>query len=143
MVDKMLLTRYTKFRSEYWESLSLMATIVDLLGDITSQRGLSLRGLARETGISASTLSRWCDGKQTPSPKSCRLLADYLSISTEHVLALAGHLKPLSRKAKESLPPFREYAARMYPDEFDEDIIAMIEDLISRKRRRLEGKHES
>ena len=115
-----------------------MAMIADFIKDITVQRGLSLRGLARETGISASTLSRWCDGKQTPSPKSCRMLADYLSISTEHVLALAGHLKPLHKEDKDSLPEFRDYAARRYPDELDEDIITMIEDLIRRRRRRLE-----
>ena len=30
-----------------------MATIVDFIKDITAQRGLSLRGLARETGINA------------------------------------------------------------------------------------------
>jgi transcriptional regulator with XRE-family HTH domain len=115
-----------------------MATIVDFIKDLTAQRGLSLRGLARETGISVSTLSRWCDGKQIPSPESCRILADYLSVSTEHILALAGHLKPLYKEGKESLPEFREYAARRYPDELDEDIISMIEDLIRRRRKRLE-----
>lgn len=114
-----------------------MATIVDFIKDITVQRGLSLRGLARETGINVSTLSRWCEGKQVPSPKSCRILADYLSVSTEHILALAGHLKPLHKEDKENLPEFREYATRRYPNELDEDIITMIEDLIRRKRKRL------
>jgi transcriptional regulator with XRE-family HTH domain len=114
-----------------------MAALVDFIKDLTAQRGLSLRGLARETGISVSTLSRWCDGKQVPSPESCKVLAEYLSVSTEHVLALAGHLKPLHKEDKESLPEFREYAARRYPDELDEDVIAMIEDLIRRRRRRL------
>jgi len=115
-----------------------MATIVDLLQDITRRRGLSLRGLARETGINVSTLSRWYEGKQTPSPKSCRILAEYLSTSTEHILALAGHIKPLHKEAEGSLPEFREYATRRYPNELDEDIIAMIEDLISRRRERRE-----
>lgn len=115
-----------------------MATIVDFIKDITAQRGLSLRGLSRETGISASTISRWCEGKQVPSPESCRILAEYLSVSTEHVLALAGHLRPLHKENTDYLPEFREYAARRYPDELDEDIIAMIEDLIRRRRRRFE-----
>jgi len=114
-----------------------MATIVDFIKDITVQRGLSLRGLARETGISASTLSRWCEGKQVPSPESCRILAEYLSVSTEHIMALAGHLKPLHKENKEDLPEFREYAERRYPNELDEDVIAMIEDLIRRRRRRV------
>jgi transcriptional regulator with XRE-family HTH domain len=115
-----------------------MATIVDFIKDITTQRGLSLRGLSRETGISASTISRWCEGKQVPSPESCRILAEYLSVSTEHVLALAGHLRPLHKEDADYLPEFREYATRRYPDELDEDIIEMIEDLIRRRRRRFE-----
>ena len=72
-----------------------MTTMAGFLRDIQRQRGISLRGLSRESGISASTLSRWRDEKQTPSPKSCKLLAEYMSVSTEHVLALAGHLRPL------------------------------------------------
>ncbi len=115
-----------------------MANMADLLKDIQRQRGLSLRGLARESGISASTLSRWCDGKQTPSPQSCRMLADYLSLSAEHVLALAGHLRPLHRVTAEAWPEFREYAKSKYPEDLDEDTIAMIEDLIHRRRRRRE-----
>jgi len=31
-------------------------------------------------------------------------------------------------------PEFREYARKKYPDELDEDIITMIEDLIERRR---------
>ena len=115
-----------------------MATIGDFIKDITAQRGLSLRGLAREIGINASTVSRWRDGKQVPSPESCKILADYLSASTEHILVLAGHLRPLHKEDKERLPEFREYATRRYPDELDEDIIIMIEDLIRRRRRLFE-----
>ena len=133
----MLLARYTIINRTLIRRIS-MATIVDFIKDITAQRGLSLRGLARETGINASTLSRWREGKQVPSPESCKILADYLSVSTEHILALAGHLRPLHKEDKESLPEFREYATRRYPDELDEDIIVMIEDLIRRRRRRLE-----
>lgn len=118
-----------------------MANIADFLQDIQRQRGLSLRGLARESGISVSTLSRWCDGKQTPSPKSCKMLADYLSLSTEHILALAGHLKSLHKEATEALPEFREYAGKKYPEELDEDMIAMIEDLIYRRKMRREQGH--
>ncbi len=121
------------------EIVEHMATIVNFLQDIQRQRGLSLRALARETGISVSTLSRWCDGKQTPSPRSCKMLADYLCLSTEHILALAGHLKPLYNKGGNNvLPEFREYASRKYPEDLDEDMIAMIEDLIYRRRSRRE-----
>jgi transcriptional regulator with XRE-family HTH domain len=118
-----------------------MGTIADFLADIQRQRGISLRRLSRESGVSASTLSRWREGKQIPSPKSCKMLAEYLSLPVEHVLALAGHLKPLHRDSTESLPEFREYAAQKYPDELDEDMIMMIEDLIYRRRQRRESEH--
>ncbi|MFC1967937.1 helix-turn-helix domain-containing protein [Chloroflexota bacterium] len=118
-----------------------MANIAVFLQDIQRQRGLSLRGLARESGISASTLSRWCSEKQTPSPQACRMLADYLSLPAEHLLALAGHLRPLHKEGAEALPEFREYASRKYPEELDEDMITMMEDLIYRRRRRCEQGH--
>ena len=113
-----------------------MANLPTFLDDIQRQRGISLRRLARESGVSASTLSRWRDGKQTPSPRSCKMLAEYLSLPVEHVLALAGHLRPLHRANPDTLPEFREYASQKYPDELDDDMIAMIEDLIQRRRRR-------
>ncbi len=118
--------------------LIAMANIADFLEEIQRQRGISLRRLARESGVSASTLSRWREGKQTPAPKSCKMLAEYLSLPVEHILALAGHLKPLHKDGAESLPEFGEYARRKYPDELDDDMITMIEDLIYRRRRRRE-----
>jgi hypothetical protein len=33
-------------------------------------------------------------------------------------------------------PEFREYARKMYPDELDDDLITMIEDLIERRRQK-------
>lgn len=116
-------------------------SIAAFIQDIQKQRGLSLRGLARESGVSVSTLSRWLDGKQVPSPQSCKMLADYLSLPTEHLLALAGHLRPLHKEGVETLPEFREYARRKYPRELDEDMITMIEDLIRRRRTRHEQNH--
>ncbi len=73
--------------------------LADYLEDIRSQQGISLRRLAKESGVSASTLCRWREGKQTPSVESCRMLAEYLAVPTTHVLAMAGHLSPLPRDA--------------------------------------------
>ncbi len=115
-----------------------MANIADFLEDIQRQRGISLRKLGRDSGVSASTLCRWREGKQTPSPNSCKMLAEYLSLPVEHILALAGHLKPLHKDGADSLPGFREYAQQKYPDELDDDMIAMIEGLIYRRRSRRE-----
>ncbi len=66
------------------------------------------------------------------------MLAEYLSLPVEHVLALAGHLKPLHKESNDSLPEFREYALQKYPDELDADMITMIEDLIYRRKKRRE-----
>jgi len=115
-----------------------MGRLQDYLGDLQRQRGISLRRLARESGVNVSTLSRWREGKQVPSPRSCKLLAAYLSVPVEHVLAMAGHLRPLHREDPDSLPEFRQYARQKYPDDLDDDMIAMIEDLIQRRRRRRE-----
>ena len=69
------------------------------------------------------------------------MLADYMSLPAEHILALAGHLRPLHKGANETLPEFREYATQKYPQYLDEDMITMIEDLIYRRRRRREQDH--
>ena len=37
-------------------------------------------------------------------------------------------------KSSNNLPEFREYARQKYPDELDEDLITMIEDLIECRR---------
>jgi len=37
-------------------------------------------------------------------------------------------------KISNKVPEFREYARQKYPNELDEDLITMIEDLIERRR---------
>lgn len=114
-----------------------------LIGDLLRRRGISLRRLASELGVSPSTLSRWSYGKQVPSPSSCRKLAECLSLAPERVLALAGHLTLLQQVNAHGWPEFREYARQKYPDELDEDMIAMVEDLINRRRKRREETHRA
>jgi hypothetical protein len=41
------------------------------------------------------------------------------------------------------LPEFREYALHKYPNELDEDMVTMIEDLIERRRARGHGTKDS
>ena len=114
-----------------------MKYISTYIQDILRQRGSSLRRLATDTGVSPSTLSRWLSGGQIPSPQSCQKLSESLSVPVEHVLAWAGHLEPMKRVDLSALPEFREYAQQKYPAELDEDIVAMIEDLIQRRRSKL------
>lgn len=114
-----------------------MQQISNFIQDTLRQRGISLRRLAIDAGISPSTLSRWVSGKQSPSPQSCQKLAESLSLPVEQVLAWAGHLVPMQKADTGTLPEFREYARQKYPVELDEDMVAMIEDLIQRRRMRL------
>ena len=115
-----------------------MSDLAGFIDDLVRRRGVSLRRIAVESGVSASTLSRWIHGKQTPSPENCQRLAEYLSLPVEHLLTLAGHLVPFQKASSGSLPEFREYARQKYHEELDDDMVAMIEDLIYRRRRRRE-----
>jgi transcriptional regulator with XRE-family HTH domain len=91
---------------------------------------------AANLGLSHATVSRWLSGKDIPSTSSCRKLAEYSGVPLEKVLAIAGHLPRVAEAAASEWPEFREYAHQKYPDELDEDLITMIEDLIERRRAR-------
>jgi len=92
--------------------------------------------LAADLGVSHATIGRWLSGEDTPNTHSCRKLAEYSGIPLEIVLATVGHLPRIAERRPSEWPEFREYARQKYPDELDEDLIAMIEDLIERKRSR-------
>ena len=92
--------------------------------------------LAADLGISHSTVSRWLSGKDVPSIHSCRRLAEYSGVPIEKVLSIVGHLPRVAEKMSPEWPEFREYAQQKYPNELDEDLIIMIEDLIERRRSR-------
>jgi len=49
----------------------------------------------------------------------------------------------LKQTAPSEWPEFREYAQRKYPDELDEDVIIMIENLIEQRRGRKHGRAKS
>ena len=90
--------------------------------------------LARDLGVSHVTVSRWLAGKDVPSTKSCRKLAEYSGIPLEKIFSVAGHLPKMAKTGPPEWPEFREYALQKYPVELDEDLITMIEDLIERRR---------
>ena len=92
--------------------------------------------LASDLGISHATVSRWLSGQDVPSTKSCRKLAEYSGVPLEKVLSIVGHLPRVSETGPPDWPEFRDYARRMYPNELDEDLITMIEDLIERRRQK-------
>ena len=57
----------------------------------------------------------------------------------EKILSLSGHLPRVAETIPTEWPEFREYAHRKYPNELDEDLITMIEDLIERRREKKYG----
>ena len=92
--------------------------------------------LAADLGVSHATVSRWLSGADIPSIKSCRRLAEYSGVPLEKILSIVGHLPRIAEVGHSEWPEFREYAQHKYPDELDEDLITMIEDLIERRRGR-------
>lgn len=99
--------------------------------------------LASDIGVSHSTMLRWLNGDDIPSTRSCKKLAEHTGITVEEILNAAGHIARISNMTPVHLPEFREYAQQKYPDEIDEDIINMIEDLIERRRDRKRGRSKS
>jgi transcriptional regulator with XRE-family HTH domain len=112
------------------------ASIVTFLKEIMRRRKRLPSQLAADLGISHATVSRWLSGTDIPSTKSCRKLAEYSGVPLEKVLFIVGHLPRVAETAPPEWPEFRDYARRMYPNELDEDLITMIEDLIERRRQK-------
>ena len=110
--------------------------IVSFLKEVMRRRKRLPSQLAADLGVSHATVSRWLSGQDIPSTKSCRKLAEYSSVPLEKVLSLAGHLPRVAEAGPPEWPEFREYARQKYPDELDDDLIAMIEDLIERRRQK-------
>jgi transcriptional regulator with XRE-family HTH domain len=110
------------------------APLVTFLTEIMRRRKCLPSQMAADLGISHATVSRWLSGADIPNIKSCQRLAEYSGIPLEKVLSVVGHLPKVSEKKPSEWPEFREYVKYKYPDELDEDLIIMIEDLIERRR---------
>lgn len=108
--------------------------IKKFLKDLMRRRKRLASQLAADIGVSHATMHRWLTGKDVPSTRSCRLLAEYAGMPVQEILASAGHLPQISNSPVMMWPEFREYARQKYSEELDEDIITMIEDLIERRR---------
>ncbi len=108
-------------------------SFLDFLKEVMRRRRRKPSQLAADLGISHATVSRWLSGLDVPNTDSCQKLADYSGVPVENVLSIVGHITKVSEKRAE-WPEFREYVKKMYPEELDEDLITMIEDLIERRR---------
>ncbi|MBI2869692.1 MAG: helix-turn-helix transcriptional regulator [Chloroflexi bacterium] len=109
--------------------------LVRFMVDVMNRRRVLPSQLAAQLGVSHATVGRWLAGKDLPNTGSCRRLAEFSGETVTRVLRLAGHLPPAEAPAPD-YPDFREYARSKYPDELDEDLISLIEDLIERRRQR-------
>jgi transcriptional regulator with XRE-family HTH domain len=110
--------------------------IVSFLKEIMRRKRRLPNQLAADLGVSHATVSRWLCGQDIPNIKSCRKLAEYSGLSLEKILSIVGHIPGIAETAPPDWPEFRDYARRMYPNELDDDLITMIEDLIERRRQK-------
>jgi transcriptional regulator with XRE-family HTH domain len=110
--------------------------IVSFLKELMRRRKRLPSQLAESLGVSHTTVSRWLSGADIPSTHSCQTLAEYSGVPVEKIFSIAGHLPGVAETAPAEWPEFREYAQQKYPDELDEDLITMIEDLIERRRQK-------
>jgi transcriptional regulator with XRE-family HTH domain len=110
--------------------------IVTFLKEVMRRRRRLPSQMASDLGISHATVSRWLSCEDIPSTRSCRKLAEYSGAPLEKVLSIVGHLPSIAEIGYADWPEFREYARQKYPNELDEDLITMIEDLIERRRQK-------
>lgn len=61
-------------------------TINERLFQVMKDNNVSIRELARRTGITASTISDWKTKDKSPSAEKISLVCDALGISTEYIL---------------------------------------------------------
>ena len=117
--------------------------LLPFLKDLMRRRKQLPSHLAGDLSVSHATVSRWLSGKDIPNVKSCQKLTELSGVPLQKILAVAGHVPPLTEKAPAEWPEFREYARQKYPHELDEDLIIMIEDLIERRRGKRHGNKDS
>ena len=112
------------------------APIVSFLKEVMRRRKRLPSQLAADLNLSHATVSRWLSGADIPNTRSCQRLAAYSGVPLQKVLSVVGHLPRIVETVPAEWPEFREYARRKYPNQLDDDLITMIEDLIERRRSR-------
>jgi len=113
--------------------------MIRFLKEVMRRRKRLPSQLAADLKVSHATVSRWLSGEDIPNTHSCRKLAEYSGVPLEKILSLAWHLPRIAEGRPADWPEFRDYARHKYPNELDEDLITMIEDLIERRREKKYG----
>jgi len=99
--------------------------------------------LAADIGLSHATISRWLHGYDVPSTRSCRKLTELTGVPLQRILSLSGHFPAIDELPSDTWPEFGEYARKKYSAELDEDLVITIENLIARRRIKLNRDKES
>jgi len=74
-----------------------------VLTELLKERRLSLRELARASGVSASTLSEWTTNR-APNPVKLKKVAEYLGVSVHFLLfGCEDNQNPIEKILKESV----------------------------------------
>lgn len=58
-----------------------------IFSDLMKEKGLTAYKVSKETGVSQSVLSAWKNGTSVPRPVTLKILADYLDVSIDRLLA--------------------------------------------------------
>lgn len=109
-------------------------TLVPFLKEVMRRRKRLPSQLAADLGINHTTVIRWLSGADVPSIRSCRRLAEYSGVPLEKMLSIVGHLPEIAETPPAEWPEFGEYARQKYPNELDDDLITVIEELVERRR---------
>lgn len=75
----------------------------DFIRQTCKERGLSLRGLSINAGLSPGTVNNLLNRQYQPSIFSLNQLADYLGIKRQHLWQVAGLLKDMDYSDKAEL----------------------------------------
>ena len=130
-----------------------MTLLATWLENQMGERDLSLRTVARSTGVSICTLSDIVRKGHVPKSSTLLRLADYFGAPREQLLALSAGL-PYRQSAAADLPPDAEddflirqviTEFRRIPDEWKADALAQLQllaDLARRPRMRIIGAEE-
>jgi len=108
--------------------------LISFLKEVMHRRQRLPSQLAADLGINHSTVIRWLSGADVPNIRSCRRLAEYSGIPLEKILYIVGYLTKINNSPVDDWPEFGEYARKKYPEELDDDLITVIEQLVERRR---------
>ena len=69
-------------------NLSMKSNFSKRLKELREESGLSMEGLAKETGLSSSSLCRWENEQADIKASQLICLAQYFKVSTDYLLGL-------------------------------------------------------